>query len=235
MPEDAAGVQIRHSGSAEDWQAIRELCCLTGRQGNPIERERWPLFAELWVGPYQRLRPDWSYVAEARGRVVGYLTGCPDSARFRRARAVAWAIPLLLRMAIGRYPRSADARRFAGQSLGLVAEPERRLRRTLPARVDRDYPAHLHMNVDAEARGKGVGRALLERYAADLAARGVPGLQLVCGVAARPFYQRLGFLDLGALEFRPGVRIFALGRRVGGVPGPGPGPAGRTGTGPGAR
>ena len=75
-------------------------------------------------------------MAEARGRVVGYLTGCPDSARFRRARAVAWAIPLLLRIAIGRYPRSADARRFAGQSLGLVAEPERRLRRTLPARVD---------------------------------------------------------------------------------------------------
>jgi GNAT superfamily N-acetyltransferase len=162
-------------------------------------------------------------VAESGDRVVGYLTGCPDSAGFRRARRLCWTPRLLLRIAARRYPWNPDATRVARQSLGLAREPERSLRRVMPRSLERDYPAHLHMNVDAAARGHGIGRALVERYTADLAAAGVAGLHLVCGVTPRPFYQRLGFVDLGAVEFRPGVWIFGLGRRVGGAPASGRG------------
>ena len=77
---------VRVARSAEDWADVRSLCCRTGNGGDPIDRKRWPLFAELWIGPYQRLVPDWTYVAEVDGRVVGYLTGCPDTAALRRAR-----------------------------------------------------------------------------------------------------------------------------------------------------
>jgi len=156
-------------------------------------------------------------VAESGDRVVGYLTGCPDSAGFRRARRLIWTPWLLLRIAARRYPWNPDATRVVRQSLGLAPEPERSLRRVLPPSLERDYPAHLHMNVDAEARGQGIGRGLVERYTADLEAAGVAGVHLVCGVAPRPFYQQLGFVDLGALEFRPGVWIFGLGRRLGGA------------------
>jgi GNAT superfamily N-acetyltransferase len=210
-----AGLVVRHARSAADWRAIRDLCCLTGRQGDPIEAVRWPFFAELWVGPYERLRSDWGYVAEAGGRIVGYLTGCPDSRRFRWERALQCTLPLLARVAAGRFSGSIDAPRFVRRTLGLLAEPERRLRRAgLPPNLDDTYPAHLHMNVDVGARRRGVGEALVASYVRDLTARGVPGIHLVCGSAPRPFYLRLGFRDLGAIEFRPGLWIHGLGRRL---------------------
>jgi GNAT superfamily N-acetyltransferase len=212
-----ADVLIRRARSADDWRAIRDLCCLTGRQGDPIEPARWPFFAELWVAPYERLRPDWAYVAETAGRIVGYLTGCPDSGRFRRQRAIRSTLPLLLRVLMGRYPASPDASRFIQRTLGLSAEPERRLRReALPRDLDHTYPAHLHMNVDVSLRRRGVGQALVAAYASDLAARGVPGIHLICGAAPRSFYLRLGFDALGAIEVRPGVWIHGLGRQLAG-------------------
>ena len=66
------------------WAAVGDLCCRTGDGGDPISNERWELFARIWIEPYRVLMPEWSYVALADRRVVGYLTGCPDTARFAR-------------------------------------------------------------------------------------------------------------------------------------------------------
>jgi GNAT superfamily N-acetyltransferase len=209
---------VRSAASAADWAAVRELCCRTGDAGDPIEPSRWPLFAELWIGPYQRIAPAWTYVAERDGRIVGYLTGCPDTAAFRRTRRRRTMLPLLVRIACGRYPWNADARRFVRLVLRLDRGPEHRLRGTLGVPLAHAYPAHLHMNVDAAHRRQGVGGALIERYAADLRAAGVPGIHLFCGSHARPFYLRHGFRDVGALEVRPERWVHALGRRLAGDP-----------------
>ncbi|HSY44242.1 MAG TPA: hypothetical protein VK811_10060, partial [Candidatus Acidoferrum sp.] len=61
----------------EDRAAIRRICCDTGFLGNPIEtifsdRE---IFADLFAGPYLDYGTDWAWVADAGGRVVGYLLG----------------------------------------------------------------------------------------------------------------------------------------------------------------
>ena len=71
---------------AGDWKAVYDLCCRTGNNGQPIVPERWDLFGRLWVGPYEEIFPQWTYVAEAGGVVVGYLTGCPNSHRFAKAK-----------------------------------------------------------------------------------------------------------------------------------------------------
>lgn len=67
---------------AADAPAVRRLCAETGQQGDPVPAEEADAFAERWAGPYLKLRPDWTFVAEEDGRVVAYLTGCPDSAAF---------------------------------------------------------------------------------------------------------------------------------------------------------
>jgi GNAT superfamily N-acetyltransferase len=200
---------------------VRELCCRTADGGNPLDRSRWPLFAELWIGPYQRIVPRWTYVAEADGRVVGYLTGCPDTGAFRQARRFRVTLPLLVRIACRRYAWNADARRFVRLALRLDRGAEARLVGDLPP-LGRAYPAHLHMNVDAPYRRQGIGGALIERYARDLRAAGVPGIHLFCGPAPRPFYLRHAFRDLGALEVRPGRWVHALGRRLADDPEGGP-------------
>jgi GNAT superfamily N-acetyltransferase len=214
-PADLPGlVTIRPVGDLRDWEAIRELCCRTGEAGDPIAPRRWCFFAELWVGPYERLAPGWAYVADADGRIVGYLTGCPDTRAFRRRRRLAVTLPLLGQVVVGRYAWTRDTRRFVRRALGLARDPEDAVRARGPRRLWADYPAHLHMNVEAGVRNQGIGRALLGRFARDLRTRGVPGLHLYCGTAPRRFYLQNGFEELQALEFRPGTWVHLLGRRL---------------------
>jgi len=208
------GVTVRVARTADDWQAVRDLCCRTGDAGSPIESSRWPFFAELWVGPYQKVLPGWTYVADVGGQVVGYLTGCPNTSSFRRSCALAVTLPLLVRVGRGVYRWNSDTRRFVRRTLRLETGPEQRLRSRLPRILARDYPAHLHMNVDAQLRGRRIGRRLVDRYCEDLRATQASGMHLFCGAAASGFYARLGFEELTRLEFRPGVWVYALGRRL---------------------
>jgi GNAT superfamily N-acetyltransferase len=73
------------------------------------------------------------------------------------------------------------------------------------------YPAHLHINVRPEHRGHGIGRRLIEAFAADCAAEKLPGLHLVTAVGARnaAFYRRAGFV-----KAHPRGRLLFLGRRL---------------------
>jgi GNAT superfamily N-acetyltransferase len=208
-------VLVRVATTAADWAAVRSLCCRTGNGGNPIDPARWPLFAELWVGPYQRLAPDWTYVAEVAGRVVGYLTGCPDTAAFRRARRFRVTLRLLVLIACRRYPWNVDARRTVALALRLRRGVEARVAPALPAELPRTHPAHLHMNVEADHRSRGIGAQLIERYAGDLARAGVAGIHLFCGAGPRAFYARHGFTELAAQELAPGRWVYTLGRRLG--------------------
>lgn len=206
---------VRVAKSAADWTAIRSLCCRTGNAGEPIDRERWPLFGELWIGPYQRLVPNWTYVAEVDGRVVGYLTGCPDTAALRSGRRFRVTLRLLVAIACRRYAWTVDARRTVALALRLRRGTESRLSARLPADLSRTHPAHLHMNVEAEYRSHGIGTALIQRYARDLTATGVPGIHLFCGADPRAFYQRNGFTELAAVEMSADRWVYTLGRRLG--------------------
>ena len=57
------------------------------------------------------------------------------------------------------------------------------------------FPGQLHVNLDAEARSRGIGRKLVDAFADQARAAGVPGIHVVTGQNARnvTFYQRTGF------------------------------------------
>lgn len=184
------------------WTAVRDLCCRTGDGGDPISTERWELFARIWIEPYRVLMPEWSYVALADQRVVGYLTGCPDTSRFARNYFVRCALPLLGQIVFGRYRGDPYGKRFARQTLWLETSAVRSFPRPIRYRLLRQFPAHLHMNVDAEFRRGGVGRRLIERFIQDLRQRRVPGVHLFCGAAPVPFYTRMDFSELAVVSVR---------------------------------
>jgi GNAT superfamily N-acetyltransferase len=77
------------------------------------------------------------------------------------------------------------------------------------------YPAHLHINVAAEARSLGVGAALIEAFAAQCAHAKLPGLHLVTNEGARNvrFYEQNGFQVL-ATTLSHGTPVVFMGRRV---------------------
>src|SRR5207302_5779241 len=70
------------------WAAVRDICCRTGDNGRPIAAERWEFFSQLWIEPYQKLVPEWTYVAVASESIVGYLTGYPNSKEFFRRKTL---------------------------------------------------------------------------------------------------------------------------------------------------
>jgi hypothetical protein len=137
-----------------DWQAVYSLCCATGADGQPIAHDRWNFFGTLWIGPYEKLLPEWTYVAQASGAVVGYLTGCPNTWKFARSKFRRFTLPLLLDIALGRYSPSDDTRRFVRRTFGFKKWPEQSFSRATLEALAREYPAHLHMNVARAYRGR---------------------------------------------------------------------------------
>ncbi|MBS1961410.1 MAG: hypothetical protein JST04_04285 [Bdellovibrionales bacterium] len=220
-------LRIRNSLERADWAFAREVCALTGNAGHPIvDRSRWLFFGEQWVGPYERLRPTWSYVADevsstsgASERRLGYLTGSPDSTTFFAEKKWLFDLPLYLAASAGVFPRNGDVaafrKRFRAEVFGPVADlgPRDHFPPADTRAVVAEYPAHLHINLIAAARGKGVGRLLVDRFRADLAAVGVHGIHLYCGDGPRAFYERIGFRVLDRIEFRPGFIVYRLGSR----------------------
>jgi len=184
------------------WTDVRELCCRTGNDGNPIPIERWELFGRIWIDPYRVLIPDWSYVALADRRVVGYLTGCPDTSHFARQCFIRCALPLLWHIAFGRYRGDPYGRGYARRAMWLETSAVRSFPRLTRRRLLRQFPAHLHMNVEADFRQHGVGTGLVERFVEDLRQRQLSGVHLFCGAAPVPFYTRVGFSELAAAHVR---------------------------------
>ncbi|OFZ21228.1 MAG: hypothetical protein A2X94_07145 [Bdellovibrionales bacterium GWB1_55_8] len=193
-----------------DWPAIRDICCKTGNSGEAIAADRWSFFSEQWVGPYQKLLPEWTYVAAQSSHVCAYLTGCPDTALLKK-RKLFFDLQLALKIASKRFPPNADTKRFLKRTFRLDDWPEARFSESAWKTILSSYPAHLHINADAEFRGKGTGRALIDRFSADLRKRTIPGIHVFCGIKPVPFYERLGFQEIEKIEFVPGVWVYALG------------------------
>ncbi len=79
--------------------------------------------------------------------------------------------------------------------------------------VTPQYPAHLHINLAPEARGRRVGSRLIEAFMADARVARLPGVHLVTGRDSRnrSFYARLGFAPVVELVWE-GTPIVMLGR-----------------------
>jgi len=132
-----------------DREAVRRICCDTGFLGRPIDqmfRDR-ELFADLMTGPYLDGEPEWAWVAESEGAIVGYLLASVsprfDLRQFRVGASTAGR--MLYRLATGRY---------AGHPCSI------RYIRWLILRAARERPrhprgaAHLHFNLLEGYRGR---------------------------------------------------------------------------------
>lgn len=77
------------------------------------------------------------------------------------------------------------------------------------------YPAHLHINLDAACRGRGIGARLIEAFCARAAASRCPGVHVVTGEGARNvrFYERCGFRSLRLIDWNAS-RLVILGRNL---------------------
>lgn len=77
------------------------------------------------------------------------------------------------------------------------------------------YPAHLHINIDAGCRGRGIGAALIGAFVTHAATRGATGVHVVTGAQARNvgFYASNGFGKLRIFDWK-GNPLVMLGRII---------------------
>lgn len=79
----------------------------------------------------------------------------------------------------------------------------------------RRYSAHLHVNLTAAFRSRGIGAQLIEAFAEVAGRAGAPGMHVVTGRGMRNvrFYERCGFLERGSAMRSGGESVF-LGREL---------------------
>ena len=180
-----------------DRDALHRIAADTAFCGDPIEvyLDDRRLFQDLFVAAYTDFEPDYAWVAEADGQVVGYLTGCPDSARLAHIlkRSI---LPGVLRRALRGH---CGLRRKTRQYVVRLALAS--LRGESPEIDLSLYPAHLHINVAAGWRGCGVGKGLMTAYLDQLRMEKVDGVHLETTTqnrAALGLYRSVGFRLLSA-------------------------------------
>lgn len=142
-----------------DRQQINDICCDCAYLGAPIDSvfldRDW--FSEFMISPYLIVEPEHTWVAEAEGKVVGYLTGAmwPYFGFYRALLAILSVNRLLWNCILGRYNDHPRSQQFAQFVLTEALTQ-------LPA-----HPAnsgHFHFNVAAGYRGQGIGSGLRAEF-----------------------------------------------------------------------
>ncbi|GAB3453798.1 GNAT family N-acetyltransferase [Kineococcus endophyticus] len=202
-PEVVPGVRWRPV-VPDDAPVLSVLCRLTGDSGaDASARTAFPdLLGDVYAAPYAHA---YGVDGASFGTLVldeegpaGYVLGCLDTARFEAWREEHWWPPLRRR-----YPRPEDG--FAGTYdewlLRIVHEGVRPdpLWADDSSQQSPRYPSHLHVDLLPRLQGRGLGRRLVDRLCAQLAAAGSPGVHLGVSAAnpgAVEFYRRTGFIEL---------------------------------------
>lgn len=187
-----------------DRQAIRNICYVTGMMGEPVDF-LWPdeeSFADMFTRYYTDLEPESIFVAEVNQRVVGYLTGCIDSSKawnpVEIGAKAAVLRGLIFKPVLSRTIANVFLKGITALARG-EAEPD--------IFKDPKWPAHLHINLLKEARGKNLGRALIQAWFEKLRRLNIPGCYLETTYEnenAVNFFKKMGFSPYKGPTLIPG-------------------------------
>ena len=177
-----------------DRQAVRDLCahnCWMGEYRPECIPDDWT-WAEFWTRYFtdRESRHCWVVERSADGAVLGYLTGTSDA---RMADAYAkWIMPGIVWHVIRhRLIRERDSRRAIWAMVRSMFRGEM----GLPHGLAREYPATMHINLLAEARGRGLARQMVDLFLDAMRAAGVPGVHgqiLSLNARTARFNEKLG-------------------------------------------
>jgi ribosomal protein S18 acetylase RimI-like enzyme len=195
----AAGWTIRPY-RATDRAAVRALCVATADAGSPADTH-FPdheLLADLVLRYHTDFEPQSLWVAEDAGSaVVGYAAGCLVP-RAWLPRLLGCILPAAVWAAAG---RGALGQRVTWRWLGAMLRTAWRRRGHRRPRLA-NTTGEVHVNCQAEARGRGLGHQLLERLLATARAQGLTGVRASVRADNRParaFFERQGFRPLAQL------------------------------------
>jgi ribosomal protein S18 acetylase RimI-like enzyme len=189
-----------------DAEAVLRIGADTAFFGEPVEAylDDRRLFCDAFYHYYTKYEAEYGWVADVEDQVVGFLMGCVDT-RAQHRRWLRLIFPkLTISSLTGRYHLRARTWRYAFSLLRGALEDE------YPS-VDLEvYPAHLHINMEASWRGRGLGRKLIEAYLVQLHRLNIPGVHLMTtseNNTACILYEHIGFKLLSARKTRSWAKL----------------------------
>ena len=170
-----------------DTAAITEICFLTLDSND----ERFREIAGLhWAIPYLRYEIEHCFtVVGGENKPLGYILSSPNAEEFRKQ----------FRPRMKKELSRAFRKQWRNLSPGLFIREYLESTRyidTLPGKLEKEYPAHLHINIHPDYQGLGLGVMLIDALREHLREIGCPGIHLGVGKknsGAIRFYERNGF------------------------------------------
>jgi ribosomal protein S18 acetylase RimI-like enzyme len=187
---------------ARDLDELYAICLATGDAGqDATDLYRDPkLLGHVYAGPYGVFAPECCFVVEDEKGVGGYVIGTSDTREFEERLEREWWPDLR-----ARYPDPGKT----------AATPDERMQRLIhrpgrtPPRIAEPYPAHLHIDLLPRLQGRGLGRAMIDRW------REAVGKPAHLGVGTRNeravrFYRAYGFGEIERTGAPHDVIVFAI-------------------------
>ena len=180
-----------------DREALHQIGADTAFFGDPVEAylDDRHVFIDGFYAYYTDFEPEHAWVACGDGRVVGFLTGCADTARRQRILRNKIAPRLLMGWLQGKYHTGPKTWHYLLSGLRAVLLGE------VPHPNLSGYPAHLHINLLPDWRGRGLGQQLISACLDQMTSLGLPGIHLETtsmNIAAVHLYEKMGFRILEA-------------------------------------
>jgi ribosomal protein S18 acetylase RimI-like enzyme len=160
--------------------------------GNPIEAylDDRQIFLDAFYAYYTDLEPGHSWVACCEDEVVGFLAGCVNTQQYMQNIKRKIFPRVLTNLIRGKY---RIGRRSFLYFKGLLSEI---VYEDIHPVDLKNFPAHLHINIDFNWRGQGVGRKLIQTYITQLSGLKVTGVHLKTtsqNQIACNLYENMGF------------------------------------------
>ena len=176
----------------EDREGLFKIAADTAFFGEPIEAymEDRRIFLDAFYAYYTDYEPEHCWVATADETVVGFITGCVDTTRKEKVVNREINPRVLRRMLTGYYRIGPKARRY------LWRMGKSKQKHLYPTMDLNKFPTHLHINVDKNWRGYGIGIRLMQMFLDQLTYLKIPGVHLGTSsenVVACQLYEKLVF------------------------------------------
>jgi GNAT superfamily N-acetyltransferase len=175
----------------DDRQAIRDIAyntALLGEPATPLLDDK-ELIADILTAYFTDHEPESCFLAEAEGKVAGYITGARNAQAMHAAFSAVVLPRILFRVLTSPLLLKKSNRVSAYNFIRSVFMGEFHL-----PDIYEEYPAMLHINIAGEFRGKGVGAKLMSAYLEYLKSNNIPGVHLAAmSEEGGAFFRKQGF------------------------------------------
>jgi ribosomal protein S18 acetylase RimI-like enzyme len=187
--EAEAVIRPYHQG---DREMVLKIAADTAFFGEPVEKfmEDRRIFLDAFYVYYTDHEAEHCWVATHDENVIGFLTGCFDTSIQREYSAKVLEPQTFLRLISGKYRIGKKFIRY------LLRYFLAKLKSPTPSLDISRYPAHFHINIAKEWRGRRIGRKLIEKYLEQLRLANIVGVHLQTtsyNKTAVFLYEKMGF------------------------------------------